>query len=158
MNPEQLSRNGSEHSEQRALFAWCNVAERYGFDAADDMLSYSVKGHAKANYNEPEPCLKWFFAIPNGAFLGRDKKSAQINGAKLKAEGLKPGVSDLMLPVPRNGWSGLFIEMKVADTKKGKPSKEQLEFGDFVRQQGYGFAICYGWKKASEIIKTYMRS
>lgn len=54
--------------------------------------------------------------IPNGG--QRDKAVA----AKLKTEGVKAGVPDLCLPVPRGKYHGLYIEMKATG---GRPSREQ---------------------------------
>ncbi len=52
------------------------------------------------------PILKRFFAIPNGGY--RHKTTA----LKLRAEGVKPGVLDVCLPVARKGHTGLWIEFK----------------------------------------------
>jgi hypothetical protein len=68
--------------------------------------------------------------------------------------GVKAGVSDLFLPVPRGGFHGLWIEMK--RVSGGRASKEQREWlGDMIRQ-GYAAQICYGWKEASEALKKYL--
>lgn len=94
------------------------------------------------------PALRWMFAIPNGG--SRDK----ITAGKLKAEGVKAGVADVFLPVPKNGFHGLWIEMKKPED--GKPSDKQLEFRDAMLTNGYGHCICYGWEEAASIIKLYM--
>ena len=46
------------------------------------------------------------FHIPNGGY--RNKAEA----AHLKAQGVRPGVPDLCVPVARHGYHGLYIEMK----------------------------------------------
>lgn len=104
------------------------------------------------------PELTWLFAIPNG-FYG----SAAQKG-KMKAEGLRSGVSDIMLPVLRingNHWEccGLFIELKTEKhrrTKNGGLSDEQLEFSQFVTGQGYRFCVCYSWIEARDAILKYL--
>ena len=117
MTPEQIAKSGTEHAHQAALFAWCAL----------NVDKY--------------PELKWFHAIPNGGL--RDK----ITASKLKAEGVKPGVSDTFLPVKRPPYSGLYIEMK----KPGwKETKEQKEFGDFVRHQGFEYFCCNLVKSAKD--------
>lgn len=50
---------------------------------------------------------KRLHAIPNGG-----KRNA-IEAAKLKATGVVPGVSDLMLTKPNNRYAGAFFELKV---------------------------------------------
>jgi hypothetical protein len=74
------------------------------------------------------------FAIPNGGH--RHPAVA----AKLKAEGVRPGVLDLFLPVARHGWHGFFIELKVDDNK---PSEAQLEWKRNLTAEGYLCHIVY---------------
>lgn len=81
------------------------------------------------------------FAIPNGG--ARHPAVA----AKLKAEGVKPGVLDLLLPVARHGYHGLFIELKVADNK---PSEAQLEWIRRLRAEGYRCDVL--WDSVDEVI------
>lgn len=52
------------------------------------------------------PELRLLFHIPNGGSRGK------AEAARFKMEGVKPGVPDLFLPVPRGPWHGLFIELK----------------------------------------------
>lgn len=124
----------TEHSHQVALMAWCNLPP--------------VK--------EAFPELLWFHAIGNGGSRGDTAQSRRIEGGKMKAEGVKPGVSDLSLPVRRGAWSGLYIELKKMPGAGVGPSKEQEEFGDFVMGQGFAFAICYGWREARDMIIAYL--
>jgi len=78
------------------------------------------------------PELAWLFAIPNGG--SRDQREA----GNLKAEGVKPGVADLLLPVPSRGYHGFFIEMK---NLSGVQSDSQKAFEKFVTEQGYLYAV-----------------
>lgn len=94
------------------------------------------------------------FAIPNGTHI----KSHQ-GRAKAKAEGLKKGVPDLMLPVPSQGFNGLFIEMKKPKDAKsgaGTPSKEQLQWLSDLSEQGYMTALCIGSDAAISTIESYL--
>lgn len=119
----------TEHAEQVAVIDWCMM---------------NMRRH---------PELDLLFAIPNGAMLGGGRIGA-IRMNALKAEGLRPGVPDLFLPVARRGYHGMFIEMK---TSKGKPSDNQLEFIRAVEVQGYFCAVCYGADEAINIIEWYMK-
>lgn len=92
--------------------------------------------------------LEWLFAIPNGG--ERDR----IVAGRMKAEGVKSGVSDLCLPVARGGFFGLFIEMKRFDG--GTVSENQTQFLEFVGRHGYANAICYGMEQAVHTLKRYL--
>lgn len=87
------------------------------------------------------------FAIPNGGH--RHPRTATF----LKAEGVKPGVPDLMLPVACGGYHGLFIEMKFG---RNPPTKEQKEKLAALQEQGYAAHVCYGWEAAREVIEDYL--
>lgn len=125
ITPEQLAINGSEDAHQLALFCWCAL----------NITEY--------------PELRWLYHIPNGG--SRDKREA----AKLKAMGVKPGVSDLCLPVKRGAYSGLYIELK--KLKGGKVSPEQREWLDHLRSQGFGAMVCYGWIEARDVLIEYLK-
>jgi hypothetical protein len=103
------------------------------------------------------PELGLLFAIPNGAKLPftRDRRGRRYSpqARKLKAEGLRAGVPDLCLPVPRLGFHGMFIELK---TGKNRPSPEQVEFLDTLAEQGYYAAVCWGAEEAIREIKEYL--
>lgn len=94
------------------------------------------------------PELVRMFHIPNGG--KRDRKEA----ARLKAEGVKPGVPDVFLPAPRGGYHGLWIELKVDG---GKPSKEQRDWLEYLNGAGYCALLCYGWQTAQMEIEQYMK-
>jgi len=91
--------------------------------------------------------LDLLFAVPNGG--KRDIRTAK----KLKDEGVRRGVPDLMLPVSRGGYGGLFLEMKV---KGGKVSKEQKDFMERVKEQGFFCAVVWDGLEAIELIDSYI--
>lgn len=94
------------------------------------------------------------FAIPNGTNI-----PSHTGRAKAKREGLKAGVPDLMLPVARGGFNGLFIEMKKPKDRKssaGKPSKEQLIRLQELSNDGYFALICIGADVAIDTIIKYL--
>lgn len=114
----------SEHTEQVALFNW---------------TKYQLK-----KYQE----LELLHAIPNGGL--RHPRVAK----KLKAEGVKSGVPDLFLPVPKNNYYGLYIEMKF---NKNKTTKNQDWWLSKLTEQGFLCKVCYGFEEAKNIILTYLR-
>jgi len=95
------------------------------------------------------PELGLMFAIPSGGH--RHKTVA----AQLKLEGVKSGVPDLFLPVARQNYHGLFIEMK--RIKGGSLSKNQKDFIAQLRAQGYKVEVAEGFEKAKQIIIDYFK-
>ncbi len=125
---QKLTKGGSEHGQQMAVFQW----------AAFNRAKY--------------PVLRWLYAIPNGG--GRSASQ----GAMLKAEGVKSGVSDICLPVARGGYHGLYIEMKKEHGIPSDVSAAQKEFIEFVLEQGYHAEVAFGWEKAVAILEAYLNS
>lgn len=122
----------SEHGEQTVLFDWARMNE------------------------DRVPELWLLHAIPNGAKLpyrGKGKNRYSPEALRLKAEGLKPGVPDVCLPVPRGAYHGLYIEMKFG---KNKPTKHQSVWLQQLDSQGYRAAVCYGFTAAKEEIIAYL--
>lgn len=114
----------TEESEQAALFEW-------------------------AAYNdELVPELASLYAIPNGGY--RHVKTA----VTLKRTGVKAGVPDVCLPVPRDGKHGLYLEMK--RRKGGEVSVSQRTWLNFLKAQGYATAVCKGWEEAVKVISAYL--
>lgn len=94
------------------------------------------------------PELELLHHIPNGG------KRNIATAARLKREGVKAGVPDLCLPVPRGEWHGLYIEMKAP---KGKVSENQEKWIEALKKQGYAVAVCYGWESAKDNILMYLK-
>ena len=90
-------------------------------------------------------CVRWFnvqypklngrlFAVPNGG--RRDATTA----AKLKAEGVVPGVADLVLLISNRDYGALLIEMK---TPKGRQSDSQKKWEKTVCANAeYKYVVC----------------
>jgi hypothetical protein len=125
LSPEKYAKAGSEHAHQVALFMWA------------------------AMNREKYPELEWMFAIPNGG------ERNGIVAARMKAEGVRSGVSDIMLPTARGGFHGLFIEMKKPG---GKESENQKRFGSHVGMQGYLHKCCDSWEIARDLLVEYLES
>lgn len=119
----------SEHDHQVELFAWA----------------------ARETHRWPELAL--LFAIPN--FHGRLGRLTAKQGAYLRDEGRKPGVPDMLLPVARGVFHGLFIELKRIG---GKPNDAQLEWRAQLRAQHYRAEIVEGWHAARDLLIRYLDS
>lgn len=99
------------------------------------------------------PELDLTFAVPNGAMLGGGRIGA-IRANTLKAEGLRPGAPDLVIPSARGGYFGVFLEMK---TKTGKLSENQEQFIVNAEKQGYMCFVAYGADEAIEMLEGYLK-
>jgi len=115
----------SEHAHQAALISWWAIAHKA--------------------FGLPEYAL---LAIPNGGM--RNKAVA----GKLKAEGVRAGIVDLVLPVSRKGYHSLWIEMKHG---KNKTTKEQQEFIQWQEAEGSKCVVCYDWMDARAEIEGYLK-
>ena len=116
----------TEAEEQAALFEWAEVAKR----------------------DHPELAL--MYHVPNGG--SRNK----IEAARLKAQGVKPGVPDICLPVPRGKYHGLYIELK--RRKGGKISNAQKLWLTALAGQGYKAYVCFGCDEAKKVILAYLNT
>lgn len=76
------------------------------------------------------------------------------NPRRAKAEGIKAGVPDLCLPVPRGNNHGAYIEMK--RRKGGRISPQQAIWMERLRQQGYAVGCCNGWEPAAKFLLDYL--
>ena len=94
------------------------------------------------------PELELAFHIPNGG--SRNK----IEAARLKAQGVKAGVPDIFVSVPRGGYHGLYIEMK--RQRGGKMREGQKDMIPKLRAQGYRVEVCKGFHPAADLIEQYM--
>lgn len=121
-----------EHQHQVALIHW---ARRVRIEPASDIK----QGATIADY---------LLAIPNGG-----KRASAREGARLKAEGVKPGVCDLLLPLRRGGFAGLWLEMKAPGKK---PNKDQAEWIDRMNAAGYYATWRDDWEQAAKVITDYL--
>ena len=88
------------------------------------------------------------YHIPNGG------RRDAITGARLKAEGVVAGVPDIFLAVPRQGFHGLYVELK--RQKGGSLESSQEHIIARLRQAGYRVEVCMGWWEAREAIENYL--
>ncbi len=85
--------------------------------------------------------------------FANQRRCSLFEGKKLKRMGVKRGVPDLFIAVPKNGKAGLWIELKVGN---GKLSKEQKQFLERKTNLGYACAAVWGWEAARDILLTYL--
>jgi hypothetical protein len=99
------------------------------------------------------PDTHWIHAIPNGG-----ARSAASAG-RLKAEGVRTGVWDVFVPVPRRGHHGLYLEFKRPEHrthKNGGLTQEQVEFGMQAHTLGYKMKAVYTWREAALALLEYL--
>ncbi|WP_294590916.1 VRR-NUC domain-containing protein [uncultured Bacteroides sp.] len=90
---------------------------------------------------------KLLFAVPNGG--GRHIAEA----ANLKRQGVRRGVSDVILLIPKKGFASLCLEFK---TKKGIQSDEQKEFQRQAENCKNKYVIVRSAKDAIEEMRKYL--
>ncbi|MBS7122376.1 MAG: VRR-NUC domain-containing protein [Dysgonomonas sp.] len=87
---------------------------------------------------------KLLLAVPNGG-------SRNIIEAKnLKAQGIKSGVSDVLLLISKKGFSCLCLEFN------GKQSDEQIEFEKQAEKVGNKYVVVRSVKEAIDTLKWYL--
>lgn len=119
--------SGSEHQEQSMVIEWWDKACNF--------------------YGLPHFAL---FAVPNGAFFG----SGYATAAKLKKEGMRRGILDLMLAAPCGQFHGLFIEMKYGDNKL---TDDQKDVKAYLEKTGYCVSVHWSADSAIQAIKEYLQ-
>jgi hypothetical protein len=93
--------------------------------------------------------------LPYAWHTGNERKCSIQQGVKLKRLGVKAGVADVTIAIPRGQKHGLFIEMK---SGKGRLTPRQQEFLDNMNAQGYLAVCCHGFDAAKSVIETYLKS
>lgn len=88
--------------------------------------------------------------VPNGGH--RHKATA----AKLKAEGVKAGIPDLVLDQARGGWHGLRIEMKAKPPHNAAVSPSQKDQLSRSEARGYCCRVALGWEQARDVLLEYL--
>ena len=103
---------------------------------------------------------RWAFKANPARYPHLEMLHCSLNGVKLsgtqakiaKGQGMLSGVPDLFLPVPKNGYHGLFIEMK---SDKGRVTENQHWFLTNAESLSYKTVICYSAKEAISAIQAY---
>lgn len=113
-----------EHDEQVAVFDWAKALTPIFWE------------------------LELLYAIPNGGH--RDIRVA----ARLKKEGVRAGIPDMCLPVSRNDFAALYIELK--RVRGGRISEIQKAKHEALRKAGNLVKVCKGANEAIETIGDYL--
>lgn len=95
-------------------------------------------------YPQIEPL---FFAVPSGG--ARNPWTAKI----MRDEGVRAGVSDLILLIPRHGYAGLLMETK---TPEGKQSEAQKEFERLATEYHYKYVVYRSLAEGQKIMMEYV--
>ena len=69
------------------------------------------------------------------------------------AEGLKSGVPDVCLPVPRGKYHGLYLELKHG---RNNATPEQQHWIDMLTAQGYRAVVVYEFEGARDALIDYL--
>lgn len=90
------------------------------------------------------------YHVPNGG--QRNKKTA----ADLKRQGVKAGVSDLVVKLARGGWHGLYIEFKATPPHHAATAQSQREWLALAEAEGYCAVLARGIEEAKAVLREYM--
>ncbi|MDN3525653.1 VRR-NUC domain-containing protein [Halomonas sabkhae] len=86
---------------------------------------------------------------PNGG--ARHKKTA----ADMKRQGVKAGVSDLVVRQARGGWHGLYLELKATPPRNAGLADSQREWLEGSEYEGYCSALALGFEEAKAVLREY---
>ena len=114
----------TESEEQQALFQWARLMEN------------------------KHPELALLVAVPNGGLRNMPE------AVRFKAEGVRRGFPDMILPVARMGYHSLAIELK--RRKGGRVAQEQQDWLESLRQQGWCAKVCLGAGEAISVLEWYL--
>lgn len=120
-----------EDQEQAAFFTWLRIRHPLAYEHA--------------------------YHVPNGGSRGGgDRRSAQIEGARLKAQGVKAGVPDIWIPLRRGAFAGLVVEFKATPPHDAEVSKEQQQWVLRMKAQGWRSEVVLGLNALRRLIDEYM--
>lgn len=88
--------------------------------------------------------------VPNGG----SRKNA-FEGWRFKQQGVRAGVSDLLLPLARGGYFGLWIEFKATPPMDAAVSAAQQDWIAAMLKHGYYARVCLGLAPALRLLHWY---
>ena len=107
-------------------------------------LQCSMVSWFRLTYPQWRHCL---FAVPNGG------RRDAVTGAKMKAEGVLAGVSDLILLKRSEEYGALLIETKV---KGNYQSQSQKEWQQQIEKEGYKYVVCRSLDEFQNQVTNYL--
>lgn len=114
-------------------------------------------------------CMRWLMlqyrdlwevatAIPNGGQRPVRIINGKVvcsEGVKLKREGVKAGVSDVIIFRATAEYHGLHVEFK---TKTGRQSEAQKRWQKKMEVEEYKYEICRSFDEFKKIIENYVKA
>lgn len=97
--------------------------------------------------------IDFTYMVPNGIKLGFEA-GRYMNF--LKAQGLKSGVSDIVIALPVGPYHGAYMEFKRDD--KSPVSDNQQEWLDLMASVGYYSGVVRGFDAAVKFTMEYLKS
>lgn len=89
------------------------------------------------------------FHPPNGGV--RSWKTA----TDMKQQGVRSGVSDLVVRQARGGWHGLYLELKATPPRDAGLADSQHEWLEGSEGEGYCAALALGLEQAKGVLREY---
>lgn len=118
-----------EGQEQAVLMRW--------------LLGEKMRGSAVGDLHDVT------YHVPNGG--ARHKATA----AALKGQGVRSGVSDLVVMDARGGWFGLYLEFKATPPHHAALQESQREWLEMAEALGYCAVLARGLEEAKAVLRAY---
>ena len=91
-------------------------------------------------------------SVPNSGHGKRGKEGA-IRGSRLRAEGLKAGVPDLLIFDPCEGAGGVGLAIELKRVKGGRVSEDQKRWLSELEKRGWVCRVCKGFDEVHKTLK-----
>lgn len=85
--------------------------------------------------------------------VANERKATPAQHNRLKLQGVLGGVSDVVLPLKSDGYSGVYCELK---TKRGCPDPDQRNFLHAVASEGYLAVVINDFETFKEVFIAYL--
>jgi hypothetical protein len=133
----------SEADHQKLCWQWLGLIRAFGGKAQD-----------------------YAYMVPNGTQLGGSHRARAAQMANLKAQGFRPGVSDIVIACPSDDYHGAYIELKKDASAYGGPKAiksrraavrpEQREWIGRMLECGYFATIAWGFDDFKKIMGLFI--